>query len=104
MKTLWVIALTAWPGSALFGQVVIAPERPERMAADTVPVFEVATIKISSPEAGGRRFFVNGREFHTLNTSVIDLVGFAYGVDARQITGGPAWLESEKYDVVAKPE
>jgi uncharacterized protein (TIGR03435 family) len=73
------------------------------MAADADPVFEVATIKISNPAARGKRFGVSGRELRTINTSVSDLVTFAYGLHARQIVGGPAWLETEKYDLLAKP-
>jgi bla regulator protein blaR1 len=78
------------------------PLRP--MAADASPVFEVATIKPSAPEAQGKGFLVRGRQLSTMNTSLSDLIAFAYGVHARQITGGPAWLETEKYDLTAKPD
>ncbi len=80
------------------------PARPRPMAADANPVFDVATIMPSNPETRGKGFRVNGRQFSTLNTSVSDLITFAYGLHARQITGGPAWLEAEKYDLLAKPE
>ncbi len=80
------------------------PAPPKPMAADANPVFEVATIKPSRPEAQGKAFQVKGRQFFTFNTSLIDLITFAYGVHARQITGGPAWMESEKYDLAAQPE
>ena len=39
----------------------------------------------------------------TINTMVSDLIWFAYDLHAGQITGGPAWLETEKYDVVGQP-
>jgi uncharacterized protein (TIGR03435 family) len=78
--------------------------RPKPMAADANPAFEVASIKPSNPEAQGKGFRVNGRQFFTMNTSLSDLITFAYGLHARQIVGGPAWLESDKYDLVAKPE
>lgn len=74
------------------------------MAVDANPAFEVATIKPSKPDAIGKGFRVNGRMFTTINTSVSDLMTFAYGLHARQITGGPPWLETEKYDLEAKPE
>jgi uncharacterized protein (TIGR03435 family) len=79
-----------------------APVKP--MSADANPVFEVATIKPSKPETQGKGFMVRGRQFSTMNTSLSDLITFAYGLHARQITGGPAWLESEKYDLAAKPD
>ena len=74
------------------------------MAADANPVFEVATIKPSDPEAQGKIFQVRGRHFATVNTTLSDLITFAYGIHPRQITGGPSWLESEKYDLSAEPD
>jgi uncharacterized protein (TIGR03435 family) len=74
------------------------------MAADASPVFEVATIKPSKPDSQGRLFRVNGRRFSTFNTSLSALITFAYGVHPRQITGGPTWLETEKYDLEAQPD
>jgi hypothetical protein len=80
------------------------PTRPKPMPADADPSFEVATIKPSKPGQPGKAFRVNGREFSTINTSVSDMMSFAYGVHARQIIGGPDWLDKDKYDVLAKPD
>ncbi len=80
------------------------PARPKPMAADASPAFEVATIKPSKPEAQGKGFTVRGRVFSTLNTSLNDLLTFAYDLHARQIVGGPVWLESVKYDLTAQPD
>jgi uncharacterized protein (TIGR03435 family) len=88
---------TEWP-------IPEPPVRLKPMAADASPAFEVATIKPSNPETGGRMYSVRGRQFSTINTSVSDLIGFAYGLHARQITGGPAWIEAEKYDLNGKPD
>ena len=63
-----------------------------------------ATIKPSNPDRPGKAFTVRGREFATFNTTLSDLVTFAYGIHAKQITGGPAWLENEKYDLSARPD
>ena len=80
------------------------PAPPKPMAADANPVFEVATIKPSQPDRPGKTFLVRGRQFSTVNTTLSDIMTFAYGIHARQITGGPAWLESDKYDITAKPD
>jgi uncharacterized protein (TIGR03435 family) len=88
---------TAWP----------LPEPPPRlkpMAADYSPSFEVATIKPSKPDAQGRGFRVQGRRFSTLNTSLDNLITFAYGIQSRQIIGEPAWAQSDKYDLEAQPD
>jgi uncharacterized protein (TIGR03435 family) len=80
------------------------PELPKPMAADAKAVFEVATIKPSNPERQGKLFTVKGRQVLTINTTVNDLVTMAYGLHVRQLTGGPSWMESEKYDVTGQPE
>ena len=92
-----VAADAAWP-------IPERPAPPKPMAKDANPVFEVATIKPSNPDAPGKAFRVRGREFSTLNTTVNDILTFAYGVHVRQIVGGPAWMETEKYDITAKPD
>jgi uncharacterized protein (TIGR03435 family) len=74
------------------------------MAVDANPVFEVAVIKPSRPDATDHGVRVNGRQFYTINTTVSDLMTFAYRLHSHQIAGGPAWIESEKYDLLAEPD
>ena len=83
------------------------PEPPppvKQMAADADPEFEVATIK---PTRDGTGFSIHptpsGRLIATA-TSLGYLIKFAYEVHPRQIMNGPAWLETEKYDLTAKPD
>jgi uncharacterized protein (TIGR03435 family) len=73
------------------------------MAADFTPEFEVATVKPATPDRPGKAFMVRGRQFSTFNTTLADLITFAYGIHAKQITGAPAWVETEKFDVAAQP-
>lgn len=86
---------TAW--------AVAAP--PRSMAADAPTVFEVATIKLSNPDtpAAFKAFRINGREMLALNTTLADLITFAYGVHTRQVSGGPSWMENDKFDVTGRP-
>ena len=88
---------TAW-------EIPIPPPPPKPMAADANPSFEVATVKPSKPEAQGKGFRVNGRNFATFNTSLDDLIEFAYDVHAKQIIGGPEWLDKDKFDIAAVPD
>jgi uncharacterized protein (TIGR03435 family) len=90
-------AETAW-------ELPATPTQPKPMAADANPVFEVATIKLSPPDEPGKAFTLRGGNFVTVNTTLSDLMTFAYKLHPRQITGGPAWLSTEKYDLNAKPE
>ncbi len=81
------------------------PPAPRMMAADADPVFEVATIKLCDPNLPGRRLFsIRGTELTAVYTTVSDLIAFAYGVHAAQISGAPAWVESAKFDITGKPE
>ena len=80
------------------------PEPPPRMApmaADANPSFEVATIK---PDRPGKLFGVRGSHFNTVNTTLMDLITFAYGVQQKQVLGAPDWVGSEKWDIEAQPD
>jgi uncharacterized protein (TIGR03435 family) len=80
------------------------PPPPKRMAADANPAFEVATIKPSDPARPGKLFTVRGQDVLTINTTLSDLITMAYELHPRQLTGGPAWMESDKFDVTGKPD
>jgi uncharacterized protein (TIGR03435 family) len=79
------------------------PPPPKPMAADAVVEFEVATIKPATPDRPGKGFMVRGRQFSTLNTSLADLITFAYGIHTKQISGAPAWVDTDKFDLAAQP-
>ena len=68
------------------------------------PAFEVAAIKPSDPDEARVGLNLRGSEFSTINTSVGHLMNFAFEVHTHQIAGGPAWLNSAKFDIIAKPE
>lgn len=83
------------------------PEPPPRvppMAADANPGFEVSTVKPSKPDQPGKAFLVRGDKFTTINTTLGDLIGFAYDVQSKQVAGGPSWMDSQKYDIEGKPD
>jgi len=83
------------------------PPPPKPMAGDGNPSFEVATIKPSNSDAPGQSILVGrggGNLFTTTNTSLRDLIIFAYGIHVRQLTNAPAWVETEKYDLTGKPD
>ena len=80
------------------------PKQLKPMAPDYDPTFEVATIKPSNPDRPGKAIRVAGRNFSTLNTTLLDLITFAYGVHVRQIVGAPTWMDSDKFDIAAEPD
>jgi len=83
------------------------PEPPPRlppMAADADPTFEVATVKPSKPDQPGKALMVRGNRFSTINTTLTDLICFAYDVQQKQIVGAPDWITTDKFDIAAQPD
>jgi uncharacterized protein (TIGR03435 family) len=80
------------------------PAPPKTVPAGAPLTFEVATVKPSDPNRPGKLFTVKGRDVLTINTTLADLITFAYGVHPRQISGGPSWMESDKFDVQGRPQ
>ncbi len=64
--------------------------------------FEVASIKPN--HSGDRRFFVSWQpgRFNATGMTVKFLITMAYGVKDFQVSGGPGWVNSERYDIDAK--
>jgi len=80
-----------------------APLRAMSTTAD--PAFEVATIKPSQPDETQRGFDLRSRHFKADNSTVIDLIKFAYNVRFRQISGATAsWMNEAKFDIAAEPD
>jgi uncharacterized protein (TIGR03435 family) len=80
------------------------PPPPKRMAPDANPAFEVATIRPSDPAHPEQIIRLNGAEVITTNQTVHALINLAYWLHPKQLTGGPAWTESDKFDVAGKPD
>jgi uncharacterized protein (TIGR03435 family) len=70
--------------------------------------FEVASIKSNNSMMGLSSVgFAPGGRFTATNISVRDLIRLAYGtppqlLPASQLLGGPNWIDSERFDVMAK--
>jgi uncharacterized protein (TIGR03435 family) len=65
--------------------------------------FEVATIKPTPPGAGGRWIrMLSAHEFAAKNHALRTLIAAAYNLSPQAIAGGPAWVDSDRYDIVAK--
>ena len=89
--------------------VVAAP-----ILAQSVPLpsFEVASVK---PTAGGQvnvggqiwtsvgASFKPGGNFEAVNATLGSVIRLAYGLREFQTVGGPAWLDTERFDIQARP-
>jgi uncharacterized protein (TIGR03435 family) len=73
--------------------------------ASAEPRFEVASIKPSAPGSRGPTIYnPTPTRFAIASITTKALIAYAYDVRESQVSGGPNWIGSEEYDIVAKPE
>jgi uncharacterized protein (TIGR03435 family) len=74
------------------------------------PAFEVATVRPNHSSETRRQIEVlPGGRFNAINMTLWQILSIAYPVDGRfrdeiQLTGGPGWIKSERFDIIAKAE
>jgi uncharacterized protein (TIGR03435 family) len=105
-------ALIAFGWLALAASVLSGQQQSPAAAAPVAvqstppapPVYEVASVKKFKPDGGpmtvSMRFDPDG--LTATHIEVKSLICMAYGVSDYQVSGGPAWVESDQYDVRAK--
>lgn len=82
--------------------VLLLPHAALGQSTGTQGAFETADVHTSAPgtrPAGG--FFPGGR-FDLRGASMLTLIAMAYGVDTDYVLGGPGWLDTDRFDVIAK--
>src|SRR6185436_20183792 len=75
--------------------------------AQVSPEFGIADVHVSAKPnilanpmmQGG---VVRNGVYRIQNATMVDLINTAYGIDADKVTGGPSWLELDRFDVLAK--
>src|SRR5262245_41866452 len=87
------------------GAPVLAP-------METRPGFEVASIKVSPAasdrsRAGGDIIAMPGGGLKVVHKTLREMIGWAYFSDCDNcgdlVSGGPAWMDSVRYDIEARP-
>jgi len=71
--------------------------------------FEVVSVKVTPPENAGNgqpsiTLFPPGGSFRRTNSTLKALVQLAYGLQEYQVSGGPNWVNVDRYDVEARSE
>src|SRR5580698_4313419 len=74
-------------------------------AQSAAPQFAAADVRIS-PVAhtmgdGARGPFFGDGRYEFRNANMVDLIHVAYGVDPERVFGGPAWIEMDRFDIIA---
>ncbi|MEP7354347.1 MAG: M56 and DUF3738 domain-containing protein [Acidobacteriota bacterium] len=92
------IAITCALLGLLFSTGTLARAQPPK----PVNKFEVASVKASAP--GGRIFNLTtqGDQFIATNMNLAGLLRFAFDAEAFQISSGPSWMSSDRFDIDAK--
>jgi uncharacterized protein (TIGR03435 family) len=97
--------------SMLFGMVALVlglvnapPMRAQmpQMTFGLAPSFEVATIKPNRSGDNREMMMFRPGRFTATGSTVKQLITEAYKVKGFQISGGPGWISSEKYNIEAK--
>ena len=74
------------------------------LLAQAGPTFDVVSIKPNKSATSGRLNVSPGGRFEWTNTTLKDLMRLAYmrfPYDAREVAGGPSWIQSEGFTVIA---
>ena len=81
--------LTAW---GVHAQTAPAP-----------PSFEVASIKPSGPDAQGMYLLPqSGGDLRLIGATLKNLIAYAYNVREFGVSGGPGWVNSDRFDINAR--
>jgi bla regulator protein BlaR1 len=100
------LARVAMSGVVLLGFVIagsIAPRWIVFAQEAARPAFEVASIKRNVSGDPGYRYGM-GPHTHVESATFKDLVSLAYDVKDFQVSGGPGWINSDRYDIDATAE
>ena len=83
---------------------LVSAQQPPQTASPIAATLDSATIKPSDSHAQGHQFRVTGHHFDATNTSLLDLISFAYGLHATQIVGAPDWVHTEKFNLTLQAD
>jgi uncharacterized protein (TIGR03435 family) len=89
-----------WPSSLLVSIAAVVAAQPQPGA----PAFDVASVKAnkSGPGPVFSLLVLPGGRVFAQNLSLRELIRAAYGVEAAQLEGGPAWIGSDRFDLEAR--
>jgi uncharacterized protein (TIGR03435 family) len=95
--------MRAFAGTTLFA-LLSSPVFAQSTNTPPAPAFEIADVHVSPP----RKFpFMDGGNLHgdryiVHQATMLDLIAAAYGMDSSLVQGGPIWLETDRFEIIAK--
>src|SRR5665213_556547 len=71
-------------------------------AQTTTTVFEAADVHVSPPGAAESEAILPGGRLEFRAITMLRLINRAYSVPVDSVAGGPAWLDTDRFDVIAR--
>ena len=66
------------------------------------PAFDVTSVQVSTrPQPGIRGGVLRGTRYELRNATMLDMIRTAYAVQPERVSGGPTWLEWNRFDIAA---
>jgi len=113
IKTITTTGMTtrikrAFAGAAFLTLLLTAPAFPQAASQAapvpaTLPTFQVADVHVSpfSSQPFMRGGDLHGDRYLMRFATMVDLIANAYGIESANVIGGPAWLDTTRFDIVA---
>ena len=93
MRFLWAVGIVLAVCATASGPTAQVP---------TGPAFEVASIKLHSSDSDHSSTVTQPGRYTATNVTLRTLITNAYGLQNVQLSGGPGWINSDRFDIVAK--
>jgi len=97
MRAFALLVFVSLLSSTAFGQLALAV---------STPAFETADVHASAHTTNPNPFMtggvLRGGRYDLRRATMVDLIRIAYDVDPDTVLGGRSWLETDRFDVVAK--
>jgi len=88
----------------LFTGLSFAQVPAAKTAAVISPTFDVVSVKPSDPANPGMSIRFDPNRFTMGGCSLKFAIQYAYGIQDFQVAGGPEWMDSARFDIVAESE
>ncbi len=91
-------------GTMLVGLICAASTRAQSASSAPAPSFEVASIRVNHSASGGTHVSSSESRLRVSNATVKNLILSAYDIQPSQLSGGPGWINTTRFDINAKVE
>src|ERR1700722_5276042 len=96
-----MIRAFAWTTLLAFLSAASFSQTPGQTPA-AKPTFQIADIHAVGTQTRNQMQIFRAGRYEIRSSTMLSLIETAYGVDADTVVGGPAWLEFDRFDIIAK--